>query len=99
MLLNVLQSVELNKPRADEEAVGILNVCVLTELEILKSLPLVPVPKNWTCSVKLFKAVNPVVNVVIIWHRLLSSVWSVIVLPAVFTSILTANLSVRVNTV
>jgi hypothetical protein len=72
----------VTNPLAVAEALGILNVCVDPALLILKSVPVVPVAKFCTCAVNPFKAVKPVVNVVMIWQRLLFSVCMVIVLPA-----------------
>ena len=43
--LKFVQSVVLNSPLFKDEAVGILKVCVDVELDILKSVPLVPVAK------------------------------------------------------
>ena len=65
LLLNVLQFAELNAPLLVALAVGKLNVCVSTELEIAKSVPLVPTAKYCVCFVSPFNACKPVVNVVI----------------------------------
>ena len=45
LALKVVQFAELKAPRLVADAVGILKVCVSTELEILKSVPVVPVAK------------------------------------------------------
>ena len=45
LLLNVLQSVELNLPVFTEDAIGTLKVCVVPAELIAKSVPLVPVAK------------------------------------------------------
>lgn len=72
--LNVVQSPELSAPLLLALAVGRLNVCVDVAELMPKSVPAVPVAKFCTCAVKPFSALSPVVNVVIIWQRLLSSV-------------------------
>jgi hypothetical protein len=63
--LNVVQSAELKAPLFAALAVGKLNVCVLVEEDIPKSVPVVPVAKFCTCAVNPFNAVKPVENVVI----------------------------------
>ena len=82
--LNVLQSVELNLPVFAAEATGRLKVCVAVVLEILKSVPLVPVAKYCTCAVNPFNAVIPVEKVVITWHKWESCVCTVVVFPPLF---------------
>ena len=92
--LNALQSAELNAPLLVALAVGRLKVCVDVAELIPKSVPLVPVAKFCTCAVKPFSAFNPVVNVVMTWQRLLSSVCRVILRPDGVTKMRTASLSV-----
>jgi hypothetical protein len=62
--LNVIQSADDKAPLLVADAVGKLKVCVAAELDMLKSVPLVPVAKYCTCAVKPFKALNPELNVV-----------------------------------
>jgi hypothetical protein len=64
LLLNVLQSVELNLPVFVAEATGRLKVCVSPVETIAKLVPLVPVVKNCDWSVKLFKETIPLDSVV-----------------------------------
>ena len=48
LLLNVVQFAALNLPLFVAEATGKLNVCTFDKLEILKSVPVVPVAKVCT---------------------------------------------------
>lgn len=58
LLLNVVQFAALNLPLFVADATGKLNVCTFAELEILKSVPVVPVANVCTEPVKPFKEVS-----------------------------------------
>ena len=92
--LNVVQSPELSAPLFNALAVGRLKVCVDVAELMPKSVPAVPVAKFCTCAVKPLRAFKPVVNVVMTWQRLLSSVCSVMLRPDGVTKMRTASLSV-----
>jgi hypothetical protein len=62
--LNVVQSAEDNAPLLLADAVGRLNVCVLPDELIAKSVPLVPVAKFCVLVVKLFNEPMPFGKVV-----------------------------------
>ena len=62
-----------------------LNVWVDVVEDILKSVPVVPVANDCICAVNPFKAVKPLVKVVITWHKWLLSVCNVIVRPLLLT--------------
>jgi hypothetical protein len=59
LLLNVAQSAEVNKPRAEADADGSVNVWVLPEETIEKSVPLVEDAKVCEAPVWPFKDVMP----------------------------------------